>query len=237
MTERGRAAVTRDATQRVIGPSVLEWIGGTLRLHLDEVSAPLPFRIRGTIDVETGPHPSQRRTLDAQARHRWGVIEPCARIAVDLDAPKLAWSASACLDTNRGDVPLERDFMRWNWSRAHLADGRTAVVYDLQRRHGGPLSIADWFDADGGSGTSEAPLIAKLPATHWGLRASTRLEASVASTVEQSFEDGPSYLRSVVSTNRLGQPVTGVHEHLSLERFERRWVRALLPFRMPRQIF
>ncbi|MEO8936247.1 MAG: carotenoid 1,2-hydratase [Burkholderiaceae bacterium] len=237
MTERRASEVTRSATRLQIGPSALAWTGDTLTLHLDEVTAPLPRRLRGTIEVKTGARPTHRVALDAQGRHRWGVIAPAARIDVAFDAPRLAWSGSAYLDSNRGSVPLEHDFTRWNWSRGHLADGRTAVVYDIERREGGPFAIADWFDAEGGHGAFEPPPVAPLPVTRWGLARETRSELATAPTIALPLEDGPFYSRSVVNTRWLGQPVTSVHEHLSLQRFDRRWVRALLPFRMPRRFW
>ena len=235
MTERTQSAVERDATRLRIGPSALAWTDDTLRIDLDEVAAPLPRRIRGTITVATRARPRHEVALDAAGRHCWGVIAPVARIDVRLDAPKLAWSGSAYLDSNRGSAPLERDFVEWDWSRAHLPDGRSAVVYDVERRDGSRLAIADCFEADGRVGTFDAPPIVTLPATRWKLARSTRSDAGVAATVGRSFEDGPFYSRSLVTAQWLGRPVTCVHEHLSLRRFERRWVRTLLPFRMPRR--
>jgi carotenoid 1,2-hydratase len=187
MTERGRRDLSRDATHLAIGPSAMEWIGDRLRLHLDEVTAPLPQRIRGTIDVDLGARPEHGVTLDRRGRHRWGVIAPCARIDVRLDAPAVSWVGNAYLDTNRGDAPLEEDFVGWDWSRAHLADGRSAVLYDVERREGGALEIAHWFDADGHTGTFEAPPIAPLPATGWRLARRTRSDARVVPRVVRTF--------------------------------------------------
>ncbi len=235
MTERGRGRVDRDATRLSIGPSRLEWIGDTLRLHLDERAAPLPRRIRGTIDVAIGARAGPAVVLDEGGRHRWGVIAPHARIAVSLDAPRSSWTGSAYLDGNHGDAPLEADFRGWDWSRAHLADGRTAVVYDVERRDGSQKSIARCFDADGRATAFDPPPAATLPRTGWGLLRTTRAEAGAVPRVTRGFEDGPFYARSVIETRWLDQPVTTVHERLSLTRFERRWVRALLPFRMPRR--
>ena len=162
MTERGRHAVTRDATHLRIGPSAMAWAGDTLRLHLDEVGAPVPRRIRGTIDVDVGARAEHGVTLDRGGRHRWGVIAPRARVTVKLEAPVLSWSGHAYLDSNRGDAPLEHDFVRWDWSRAHLPDGRSAVLYDVERREGGPLAIAHWFDDSGRTGAFDAPPLASL---------------------------------------------------------------------------
>jgi carotenoid 1,2-hydratase len=249
MTERGRDRVSRDATHLAIGPSAIEWDGDTLRLTLDEVAAPWPRRVRGTIEVACGPGAFQRASrepspeasprephrveLDVDGRHRWGVIAPRARVDVALDAPHCAWSGSGYLDSNRGSVPLEHDFDDWSWSRAHLADGRTAVVYDVARREGPAFSLAQCFDAEGHVEAFDAPQSVALPRTRWGLDRTTR--STNRPTIAQSLEDGPFYARSVVEAEWLGERVTCVHEQLSLARFEQRWVRALLPFRMPRR--
>lgn len=235
MTERSRSAVTRSATRLSIGPSALEWRDGRLHLTLDEIGAPLPKRIRGTITVEPGARPAHREALDVAGRHRWSVIAPCGRATVELKSPSLSWSGPAYHDHNRGSRALEDDFVRWDWSRAHLADGRAAVLYDVERRSGDPLSLATAFGADGSHDDFVSPPLAALPATAWGLRPSTRSALTRAPTIAMSLEDGPFYARSVIGAEWLGQPVVGVHEHLSLERFKRRWVRSLLPFRMPRR--
>jgi carotenoid 1,2-hydratase len=52
--------------------------------------------------------------------------------------------------------------------------------------------------------------------------------------VIQTLEDTPFYARSMLSTRLFGEAVTAVHESLDLDRFRTAWVRALLPFRMPR---
>ena len=235
MTERDRRRVERDATRLAIGPSSLEWRDGTLRLTLDEIAAPVPSRIRGTIDVAIGMRPTHGVALDPAGRHRWGVIAPHARVEVRLDAPRVEWSGSAYVDSNRGSAALEDDFVRWDWSRTHLPGGRTAVVYDIERRGADALSIAQTFDADGSVSRFDAPPVAALATSRWGLSRTIRSDAGTVPTIALPLEDGPFYSRSVVSSQWDGERVTSVHEHLSLDRFGRRWVRALLPFRMPRR--
>ncbi|MFO1057934.1 MAG: hypothetical protein U1E53_13325 [Dongiaceae bacterium] len=79
MTERGAAALRRDASALAIGRSALHWDAGGLTIEIDEVAAPLPVRIRGTVRVH--PTALNRRgfTLDAAGRHRWRPIAPRPR--------------------------------------------------------------------------------------------------------------------------------------------------------------
>lgn len=45
----------------------------------------------------------------------------------------------------------------------------------------------------------------------------------------------PFYARSLVSSRLLGEPITAMHESLSLERFATTWIKLLLLFRMLRR--
>ena len=69
-----------------------------------------------------------------------------------------------------------------------------------------------------------------LPRTMWRLHRTTRGEARVAKTLE----DTPFYARAVLAQRLFGEDVVGVHESLSLDRFKAPIVQAMLPFRMPR---
>ena len=235
MTERGARHVERHAEVLRVGPSAMHWDGETLTLTIDEVTVPWPSRLRGTVRLHPAALMTQPYALDAAGRHRWQPIAPCARVEVELESPALRWSGAGYLDTNQGDVPLERDFLRWDWSRAALAGHRTAALYDVARRDGTPLSLALAFGADGSVQPFEPPPRAKLGAGLWRVERGTRSDAGTAARVEQTLEDAPFYARSVVSATLLGQPVKAVHESLSLERFSAPWVRMLLPFRMPRR--
>jgi carotenoid 1,2-hydratase len=235
MTERGARHVERSASHLRIGPSAVEWDGDTLTLHIDEVTAPWPARIRGTLRLHPAALMGQVHALDGAGAHRWQPIAPCARVEVDLAQPAWRWSGPGYFDSNHGERALERDFVRWDWSRATLADGRTLALYDVTRRQGAPLSLALAFDTDGSVQAFEAPPRASLPPGGWRVDRATRSDAGSVAKVEQTLEDAPFYARSVVSASLLGQPVKAVHESLSLERFSAPWVRMLLPFRMPRR--
>jgi carotenoid 1,2-hydratase len=237
MTERGSAALQRSAHTLAIGPSQLHWDGSALVLQLDERCVPLPRRLRGTLRL----HPQALGSptplaLDRAGAHQWWPIAPCARVEVDLIDPAWRWQGSGYLDSNRGDVPLEDTFNDWQWARAALADGRSAVVYDaVERGHDDPRHIALQFDARGGGQPFEAPALQLLPVSGWRVPRSQRSEPGHAPTLLHTLEDTPFYARSLVQAHWLGQPVLAMHESLRLDRFRQPLVQAMLPFRMPRR--
>ncbi len=231
MTERGARAVDRSATTLAIGPSHMEWDGDGLTIHVDEITAPLPSRIRGRIRL----HPSAIAThvvaLDATGRHGWSPIAPRARVDVSLDNPGRAWSGNGYFDSNWGSRALEQDFSQWTWCRAPSRDGAT-VLYDVARRDGSDLSVALRYGADGSATPFAAPSIRHLKRSFWGLPRVTRSDTTARIT--QTLEDAPFYGRSVVETELAGEKLIAVHENLSLDRFDTAWMRLMLPFKAPR---
>ena len=235
MTERRRHAVNRSATHLQIGPSAIYWAGGDLCVDINEITVPWPSRLRGRVRLT--PHAVQGGcyALDAKAMHHWQPIAPIARVEVEMQHPGLCWQGPAYLDSNRGDAPLEAHFDRWHWSRASLADGRCAVLYDVQARGAAPpLSLAFAFNAQGHAEAFKPPPLQALPGTGWGIARETRCDAGGTAVVKQTLENAPFYARSLLSTQLGGEPATAVHESLSLARFEALPVQAMLPFRMPR---
>ena len=232
LTERGAASVSRGADWLAIGPSRILWDGSGLTVRIDEVSAPVPRRIRGTVRLYPAAVEQRVMTLDTAGRHRWRPIAPCSRVEVVLDRPALSWSGSAYLDTNQGDRPLEADFHRWDWSRAPVPNG-SAILYDVVRRGSEDrLTLALRYGASGGVVDFEAPESRPLPRSGW--RVERRIGSEVAPHVIETLEDTPFYARSVVGARWLGEPVAAIHESLSLDRFRLPIVKAMLPFRMPR---
>ena len=232
MTERGRGAVARESRNLAIGPSALSWDGDALTIRIDEVSAPVPRRIRGTIRVTPMGLNPRAFTLEEKGGHIWRPIAPRSHVEVDLGAPALNWRGDGYFDMNAGREPLEDGFSRWTWSRAALSDGAT-ILYDSERRRTGPLSIALRFDTSGHAHEFAPPPRAPLPKTLWRLSRETRSEDGAA-RIARNFEDTPFYSRSLVSTKLLGRELDCVHESLSLDRFAQPHVRLMLPFRMPR---
>lgn len=259
MTERdgtrARNAVSRDRSEFVVGPSAVSFDGTAFTVKIDETTVPFPnpisSRITGTVRLYPSAIVDGDFELDAGGAHRWRPIAPCARVEVDLPQPGIRWSGSGYLDMNSGSAALERDFHDWCWSRATLADGSTVILYDVTRRQQSAnaardLAVAIRVDAKGNVDDVELPPRAILRPTMWGIERETRADydgetawrgagPGRGATVMATFEDGPFYSRSLLSTKLLGERVHAVHESLSLNRFQSRWVQFLLPFKMPRR--
>ena len=231
MTERGRAHVARDAGSLQIGPSALRWNGDDLRIEIDEITTPWPSRLQGHVTV----HLEQRfdRAYALAPQHRWIPIAPAARIDVDLGGRR--WSGNGYLDSNQGDCPLEQTFIHWDWSRALMSGGRSAVFYDVDRCDAAPLHLGLRFDPDGSVEAVDPPPPAALPATAWRIPRHARGDAIDSVKVLSTLTDAPFYARSLLDARWLGEPVKAMHESLSLTRFDTAWVQAMLPFRMPRR--
>jgi carotenoid 1,2-hydratase len=234
MTERGRQSVRRSATTLQLGPSALEWDGEVLTIRVEEVTAPIPSRLRGVVRIRPAGINPRRFLLDAAGRHRWQPIAAVGRAEVAFEKPSLSWSGAAYFDTNDGDAPLERDFVEWDWCRAPLQEG-AAILYNAQRRDGTRQSLALRVDAGAQVSEMAVPSPALLPRTRWGIRRPTRVDAGHQPRVVQVLEDAPFYARSVVETHLCGEPATAVHESLSLDRFAALPIQMMLPFKIPRR--
>ena len=234
MTERGRGSLQRDAAGLSIGRSSLGWDGTVLTIDIDETTAPIPSRLRGTVRVYPGATTGRSFALDEAGRHRWSPIAPASRVEVAMSSPDLRWSGPGYLDSNEGDRPLEADFRHWDWCRAPTQDG-AAILYNATRLEGGEQSLALRIGRDGAVRPFDPPPRATLPRTFWRLGRSTRADAGFVPTVQRTLEDAPFYNRSVIRTKLEGETVEAMHESLSLPRFCTPVVQAMLPFRMPRR--
>ncbi|MES2195151.1 MAG: hydratase [Pseudomonadota bacterium] len=231
MTERPRGAVARSADGFAVGPSRLDWDGKSLTIRLDEIAVPIPGRVRGTVRVVPTAINRQAFTLNPDGNHVWRPIAPCARVQVALEHPHLRWQGDGYFDMNRGDAPLEAGFVDWQWARGATRDG-AAILYEAQRRDGSRIDLAMRFDPDGHMQAFTPPPSAELKRTGWRVGRSVRSEKPAR--IIKTLEDAPFYARSVVSAQLLGEPITLMHESLSLDRFRMPIVQAMLPFRMPR---
>lgn len=232
MTERGAGQLVREATALRIGPSALAWAeDGALVITLDEVAVPWPRRVRGRVRLLPLTGPLAPQGLDDEGRHRWQPIAPRARADVMLDSPALRWQGEGYVDANWGDAPLEGAFTGWQWSRTALPDGACLLRYDTCRRDGSRSALGMRISRDGRACALPPSTPRPAASTRWGIARRLHDDAVLRATLE----DGPFYARSLLDTPWEGRWAPTVHESLSLERFDSRWVQALLPFRMPRR--
>jgi carotenoid 1,2-hydratase len=234
MTERGEGSMAASPKHLAIGSSRLTWDGRILTADIDEVTAPLPSRVVGCVELEPLCLTGFTATIDAAERHRWSPLAPLARVTVRLDRPKMTWSGQAYFDANNGDEPLETAFQRWDWARTIERD-RTRILYDVTTAAGESSAMALVCDASGRVTQAEVPPVADVGRTFWRLARRTRADAVATPRVRATWEDGPFYARSLLETSIAGDPVLAIHETLSLARFRQPIVQAMLPFRMPRR--
>jgi carotenoid 1,2-hydratase len=232
MTERKRRAIRRSADTFEIGPSALHWDGERVDFTIREAGAPLPFPIRGRVQVVPQAITGRDFALDRAGRHQWWPIAPSCRVSVAFDAPAMQWSGTGYLDCNWGSAALEQDFARWDWSCARLGGGDSEIVYERwQRNEAEPACLAIQVSGDGAVADVPAPPRVRLPDTAWRLARYTRAE-TIRSV--RTLDDTPFYARSVLGKTVLGREVTAMHESLSLDRFKSGWMQLMLPFRMRR---
>ncbi|MBK6849335.1 MAG: carotenoid 1,2-hydratase [Proteobacteria bacterium] len=242
MTERDAATVERSADHLALGPSTVSWEDDALVVRCDERTAAIGHfgagrPLRGTLRLRPQPgcpRPTTAVTLDPAGRHRWWPIAPIARAEVTFSEPALRFSGVAYHDGNQGDEALEHAFRGWSWSRAALPSGATAVLYDAVLRDGRERPRGWLFRADRAPEPLDPPCRAVLDRTRWRLARATRHDAGARPRVLRALEDTPFYARALLQTQLAGEPALAVHEQLDLERFNRDWVRLLLPFRMRR---
>ncbi len=236
MTERKRDSVQRSADFYTVGRSGIRWEDDGLTVDLDEVAVPHGTRIRGRMRIEPDALMPTSYALDAQDRHWWRPISPTGRVTVDLDRPGLSWQGAGYADMNWGHEPIEDGFIRWDWSRGALREGG-AVLYDATRRDGSDLSLGLHFDGKGGVVDFEPAPRQPLPKALWGVARGTQSDPGFTPKILRKFEDSPFYTRQEIRSKLRGEELTIMHESIDLDRFASRWVKALLPWRMPRRYF
>lgn len=234
MTERGEAGLGQSQNHLVMGPSSLNWDGKTLEIKINEWANPIFRKVEGVIRLTPVALTTSAIQLDAKGHHYWQPIAPLAHAEVIFDKPGLNWEGSGYIDSNWGSEPLETGFKNWDWSRAHLSNG-TGILYDAFTRDGENRQFALKIDTSGQVIHFDPPKRQELKkGPIWRVPRSTLAENSSDATTLAMLEDTPFYTRSQIRTRFDGEEVVAVHESLDCDRFASKWVRCLLPFRMPR---
>jgi carotenoid 1,2-hydratase len=235
MTERGEKALWRDQATLRIGPSQMHWDGDSLVIDIHEVNALIPWPVRGRVRLRPQVLGQRRFRLDPSGKHVWEPLAPRARVDVEMTDPDLRWTGTGYLDANHGSEALEDGFTDWQWSRAHLAGGDTAVIYEGRLRDGTDFGMALRIGTDGNAEVAEMPAAVTLPKTGWRVARTTRADPGEDVKIRATWEDTPFYSRTALATQFWGEPVHAVHESLSLDRFRSGIVQWMLPWRMPRR--
>ena len=231
LTEYPRDAAVRTSTTLRIGDNFLAWEHGRVDIYIDEVAVPMGGKIRGKVELSWDPVDCPDVALDPYGRHRWFPVAPVAKVRVLLQEPRISFDGLGYHDANIGTQPLERCFDSWSWSRLSTSD-RTGVLYDVQLRGAGSSQRGWVFNATGETDLWRAEQDTQLGKTAWQMQRPTRGEGKV--TLVRGLEDTPFYTRSLITGSVQGHTAYGMHESLSLRRFEAGWVRWLLPFKMRR---
>ena len=235
MTEHGRADLAVTPDRYTLAATALTWDGDKLVIDVDCQGAPVPRRIRGRSTGEPSAMTPAPLALDHGGFHHWHPVAPDSRVSLELSEPGLSWRGRGYLDHNRGTRALERDFIDWEWSRV-TTGATSAIHYDTREVGGHRRHYALRVDREGQVTYVDAADWQPLPPTPiWRMPRHARSEHSASTAIRQTLEDTPFYSRSAIVTQIDGQRSHGVHESLSLTRFENPLVRYLLRCKMPRE--
>jgi carotenoid 1,2-hydratase len=234
MTDRGRAALSRDQHRFAVGPSQMRWTGRDLIIDIDEWGAlPMVTPVRGRITLTPSGLTDIEVALTPDGAHLWRPFAPTARIKVELSQGH-SWQGHGYFDANSGTRALEADFSYWTWGRFPLSDG-AACFYDATRRDGSTLGLGLHIGTDGKVTQITPPPKARLPRTAWALRRETRADPGTNPRQVMAMLDAPFYSRSLVATTLNGEATQGVHEALDLRRFANPALKFMLAVRVPRR--
>ncbi len=232
MTERGKRFIARDETLFTIGPSAMRWDEGSLVIDIDEVTVPIPSRLKGQVRLTPSAICAHEVRLDPEGLHVWRPVAPFSRISAAFERPGLSWSGIGYHDSNWGEVPLEDSFESWVWSRAAMKHG-AAIIYDTVLRGGAERAFAIEIGSDGQVREGRVPARREMTTTFWRMK--RHMRAREGFRVVSLFEDSPFYARTLLRVRTEEGEADAFHESLSLARFRNPVVQAMLPFRMPRR--
>lgn len=234
MTERSNRQLVRTKDSYALGPSRIDHTDGSFVARINERCTPFGQRMQGSIRITPAAITGHCLQLDHRGQHHWCPIAPIARVNINIPSLGCRWSGPGYLDSNIGSEPLAQGFTGWDWTRVRLTNGDCAVRYEARHPDAQARRLALRFSRDGTMHTENCEAPSTLPRTRvWRIERRVP-SANTRATNIQTLEDTPFYARSLIETEFNGEQGMGIHESLSMQRFEQRWVQTLLPFRMPR---
>ena len=242
MTERSYRAAERSKDRYSIGPSCLRIEQNTVALDFSEWSLPwppkqfIPKKVSGSIKLELGAITPQIFDIDGKGDHRWWPIAPSSRIHFSCDDGAFPnWQGHGYMDSNWGIEGIENGFHHWDWARGDDGDGGSFILYDTVPRDKAPDCLSLHIAEDGTVDHCKKPTRSEMGRGLWGVMRHGHADSSYTPQIIEVFEDGPFYCRSKVKTRLYDRDLILMHESLSGDRFAKPWVKALLPWRMPRR--
>jgi carotenoid 1,2-hydratase len=247
MSEHPERALTIGEDFVRVGDSAIEREpGGGLRLTFRERSAPFLATLarlgaRGEGELAVTPLaavPPPATLSDDGARHVWHPVAPRARVRVRLSRPAIAFEGDGYHDINYGDGRLEDAFHAWSWARFH--DGaRTTILYALRPRAGAPRALlVDARDGDAPAPARPAALTLGPPRrAGWGLALPSQYTLAPGGAPPLTcaptalWQVAPFYARYAAALGDGARRVTGLGEHLDLDRFRGPGIQFLLRFK------
>ena len=210
----------------------MRWEDGALVIDIDEVTVPVPSRLKGQVRLTPSAICGHEVKLDPQGLHVWRPVAPFSRIEADFDKPgafmvrrrlsrfELGRGAAGGEFRELGVVARRHE----EWRRDHLrhgAEGRGHI--GLRARHRGGRRVAEM----------PVPPRQEMPTTFW--RMARHMRAAAPFKAVSLLEDLPFYARTLLRVRTDEGEADAFHESLSLARFRNPVVQAMLPFRMPRR--
>ncbi len=229
MTERSKRSVERDVEFFRVGRSRMMWSGDELVIDIDERASPFGQKVRGRVTVRPRFLNADGFYLEPNDCHRWRPVAPSSEIDVEMESPTLSWRGHGYFDTNSGSRALEEDFRGWSWTRREDRH-HSEVTYSITLRDGTRRAASVRFSDSAPVEEVPLPDTVSLRPGLWRVRRDAC--CGEAPRALRDLEDTPFYTRSILTDTAFEGDT--MHEYLDLDRFQARWVRLLLPFRMPR---
>lgn len=185
-----------DARCLRIGRSTLRYEdGGTVRMEVDERTAPWGRPVRASLVLEPLTPSVDELQLVPGLPHYWQALAPRTRAWLKVASEGLEAEGMGYHDTNHGEELLGQRLAGWHWTRTHRAE---VTVVDYHLPDGVP-PVRVTAHPDGVScerGTVVPPEARPMSLTGWGLRVPSRLHAgNVVLGEPKLLESSPFYAR------------------------------------------
>ena len=185
-----------DARSLRIGRSTLRYEdGGTVRMEVDERTAPWGRPVRASLVLEPLTPSVDELQLVPGLPHYWQALAPRTRAWLKVESEGLEAEGMGYHDTNHGEELLGQRLAGWHWTRTHRSE-MTVVDYHLPD---GVAPVRVTAHPDGVTcerGTVIPPEARPMSLTGWGLRVPSRLHAgNVVLGEPKLLESSPFYAR------------------------------------------